>query len=72
MEDTRAIENSETPLKHMNSFYSGIFSPVQNSFISTLMKSSTPINSIQKLVKKPRVNFHSIDDIVNGGKGKKN
>ena len=34
----------------------------------TLLQYSTPKSSPLNSVRKPRVNFHSIDDIVNGGK----
>jgi hypothetical protein len=38
-----------------------------NLYKSLLQFNSTP-KSNQKNIRKPRVNFHSIDDIVNGGK----
>jgi hypothetical protein len=31
-----------------------------------------PLSAVRKEIKKPRVNFHSIDDIVNGGLSKGN
>lgn len=46
---------------------------VYNSYASALqyyrhlMQNSTP-KSVEKPIRKPKVNFHSIDDIVNGGK----
>ena len=38
-----------------------------NLYRSLLNYNSTPKN-VSQTIRKPRVNFHSIDDIVNGGK----
>jgi hypothetical protein len=68
MEDGR---QSITPLKmNLNNIYNGLLTPAFNNYLN---KNSTPTTLIQsnKTVRKPRVNFHSIDDIVNGGKSNK-
>ena len=70
--ERQSINN--TPVKMNMNFYNGLLTtPVFQIYQSYLNLNSTPVaTQLQqtKSVKKPRVNFHSIDDIVNGGKSK--
>lgn len=79
MEDKRLfnqiqqVNENRTPLKNMNIF-NGLLTPVFQLYQNYLTKNSTPTTVStplaqleSKVIKKPRVNFHSIDDIVYGG-----
>jgi hypothetical protein len=62
--------DASTPLKPIHNINS-LLTPAFQIYKHIMMFSSTP-NVIPKPLRKPKINFHSIDDIVNGGKSKFN